>query len=205
MSLSWSEGWTALLASRSGGWAPWSGGWEPLISGHKTGHTGPTPSYWTLHSPFFFFFFFLFLFPSVPPLATLLNGTYSSHTSCNTCSSVYTHGMKPQDHGVYLLYGLVHTNYALSLDVCTFYMAWYIQIMHLDVETWVHGIPFMPCMYLSNWLLVGEIKVRRVGPRPTWNAHQIPSGDKCSSHGTLGMRLTLHLDAPQWILSYWVN
>ena len=44
MSLSWSEGWTALLASRSGGWAPWSGGREPLISGHKTGHTGPTPS-----------------------------------------------------------------------------------------------------------------------------------------------------------------
>ena len=64
--------------------------------------------------------------------------------------SVYMHGIKPQDHGVYLLYGLVHTNYALSLDV----------------ETLVCGIPFMPCMYLSNWLLVGEIKVRIVGPRP---------------------------------------
>lgn len=41
MSLSWSEGWTVVLVSRV---APWSEGWGSLISGHKRGHTGLTPS-----------------------------------------------------------------------------------------------------------------------------------------------------------------
>ena len=89
------------------------------------------------------------------------------HTHLATPVAVFT--CMAWDHRttecIFYIYGLVHTNYALSLDV----------------ETLVHGIPFMPCMYLSNWLLVGEIKVRRVGPRPGWNAHQVPSGDKCSS------------------------
>ena len=40
----------------------------------------------SFNSPCFLLLFRFFFFPSVPPFATLLNGTYSSHTSLSTCS-----------------------------------------------------------------------------------------------------------------------